>query len=147
MKRGFRFDETMSGTYAFTDRPELERPFSFSIEARADSIWRHMRTSETTLRGTLEAPGLAEHAPIEGTLVMAPLTRRIIRYEFDFTGDDGRSYRFAGQKDIRLLSPLASFTTLPASIYDADGHEVATALTRFDLRGDGYQFFTSWRLA
>jgi hypothetical protein len=147
MKRGFRFDETMSGTYAYNDQPDQRRPFSFSVEARADSILRHLRTAKTTLSGTLEAPGLAAHAPIEGTLVMAPLTRRIIRYEFAFTGDDGKPYRFEGQKDIRLLKPLSSFTTLPASIYDASGNEVATADTRFDLRGDAVQFFTSWRLA
>ena len=147
MKRGFRFDETMAGTYSFNDRPAERRPFSFTVEARAESILRHLRTSETSLHGTLEAPGLAEHAPIEGTLIMAPLTRRIIRYEFRFTGDDGNPYRFAGQKDIRLTSPVKSFTTLPGSIFDAAGSEVATADTRFDLRGDGLQFMTSWRLA
>ena len=60
---------------------------------------------------------------------------RRIRYEFGFTGDDGRPYRFAGQKDVSPRHPLESMTTLPAEITDETGHRVAAALVRFDPRG------------
>jgi hypothetical protein len=37
-------------------------------------------------------------------------------------------------------------TTLPASIYDADGKEFARAVLRFDVRGDLFKFIKSFRL-
>jgi hypothetical protein len=145
--RGFRFAETMSGTYSTLDEPNDHRRFSFSVEARADSILRHLRDGKTTMSGTLEADGLADCVPIEGTLTLLPLTKKIIRYEFSFTGDDGRPYRFEGQKDIRFTDLRRSFTTLPGEIVDSVGHTVATADTRFDLKADLLQFLASWRLA
>lgn len=147
MARGFRFAETMSGTFATVDEPDNHRRFSFSVEARADSVLRHLRDGKTSMRGTLEADGLADCVPIEGTLTLAPLTKKIIRYEFSFTGDDGRPYRFEGQKNIRFTDLRNSFTTLPGTIVNAAGDTVATAATRFDLKADLFQFLASWRPA
>lgn len=147
MKRGFQFAETMSGTYRLTSAPERSQRFSFSILAHAPSVLAHLRDGKTRMRGTLEADGLASHVPIEGTLTLAPLTRRIIRYEFSFIGDDGQPYRFAGQKDIRLRDLRRSFTVLPGAILDGQDREIATAETRFDLRADLFQFLSSWRPA
>jgi len=78
---------------------------------------------------------------------MLPFRRRFIRYEFDFVGDDGKPYRFAGQKDIRLTDPVKSFTVLPGVVTDGSGREVARVETRFDLQADWFQFVTSWRPA
>lgn len=143
---GFRFAETMSGTWTPADAPEARRRFSFTIEAVADSLARHLRQGgRTRIHGTVVADGLADRQPLEGTLTMAPLTRRIIRYEFDFTGDDGQPYRFEGQKDIRLTALRRSFTELPGVIRDAAGAEVGTATTQFDLGADWFQFLTSFR--
>lgn len=147
MKRGFQFAETMSGTFALASAPEQRRRFSFSILAHATSTLRHLVDGKTHMHGTLEADGLATSAPIEGTLTLAPLTRRMIRYEFAFTGDDGERYRFAGQKDIRLRDLRRSFTVLPGTLMDEDGHEIGTADTRFDLGADLLQFLSSWRPA
>jgi hypothetical protein len=147
MKRGFQFAETMSGTFALASAPQQRRRFSFSILAHAPSALAHLLDGKTALRGTLEADGLATSAPIEGTLTLAPLTRRMIRYEFSFTGDDGQRYRFAGQKDIRLRDLRRSFTVLPGRLTDEDGREVGTADTRFDLGADLFQFLSSWRPA
>lgn len=147
MKRGFQFSETMAGTFALAAEPDRQRRFSFSVLAHAPSLLAHLRDGKTRMHGTLEADGLADHVPIEGTLTLAPLTRRIIRYEFSFTGDDGRPYRFEGQKDIRLRDLRRSFTILPGAILDGDGRQVGTAETRFDLRADLFQFLASWRPA
>ncbi len=147
MKRGFRFAETMSGTYTKRGNGATARRFSFTAEARAGSMLRHLRDGKTTLRGILEADGLASGVPIEGTLTMLPFRKRIIRYEFDFVGDDGKPYRFAGQKDIKLTDPVASFTILPGVVTDASGAEIADVQTRFDLQADWFQFMTSWRPA
>ena len=142
---GFKFDETMSGTYALLDTPDDHRRLSFTARMQADSTLAHLKDGKMRLIGTLEMDGFADVVPIEGTLVMLPLTKKIIRYEFSFTGNDGRPYRFAGQKDIQFTSLRKSFTTLPASITDAEGREIATAMTRFDISADMYQFATSWR--
>jgi hypothetical protein len=39
-----------------------------------------------------------------------------------------------------------TMTTLPASIYDADGKEIARAVLRFDVRGNLATFLRSWRM-
>ncbi len=142
---GFRFAETMSGTYAPIDQPERLRPFTFSMEAEADSTLRHLRDGKAVIRGTLEAEGLANFVPIEGVLTMLPWTKKFIRYEFTFTGDDGEQYRFEGQKDIRFLDLARSFTELPGAVYDMDDNAVATAMTRFDARADLFPFLASWK--
>lgn len=148
MAPGFRFAETMSGSFVLGDDPGTTRRFSFSIEARAPSLWRHLRSGgETELSGTLDAEGFADGVPIHGTLTLAVLTRRLIRYQFDFTANDGADYRFAGQKDIRLGDLRGSFTTLPGVITDAAGRAVAAVETRFDLGSDWLAFVSSWRPA
>ena len=147
MKRGFKFDETMSGWYALTDAPEERNPLSFTVRAQADSLLRYLQDQRMRLEGTLEARGLADHVPIEGTMILAPLTRGIIRYEFGFTGNDGHPYRFAGQKNVSLRSLVRTLVELPAEILDAGGSVVANSLTRFDLRSDLLQFLASWRPA
>lgn len=146
-RRGFRFAETMSGTYARLDSPSDERRFSFTVEARADSVTRHLRNGRAALSGVVEAEGLAAQAPLEGALTLSPVSGRFIRYEFQFTGDDGKPYRFSGQKTLSLLSPLKSSTTLPGALYDGRGTQIATCLTRFDLKGDLLPFLASWRPA
>jgi hypothetical protein len=147
MKRGFRFAETMSGTYTRRGKGAQARRFSFTAEARAGSVLRHLRDGKTSLRGTLEADGFASGVPIEGTLTMLPFRRRLIRYEFDFVADDGQPYRFAGQKDIRWLAPLRTWTELPGEVRDDDGKLVGTAMTHFNMKKDGISFMRSWKPA
>jgi hypothetical protein len=147
MKRGFVFDETMAGSYERVDQPGQRRPLSFSVQARAASLLRYLRDSRAELRGTIEAPGLVEHAPVEGHIVIKPLTGRFIRYELHFRGDDGASYELLGQKDISLRHPVKSMTEMPAEIRDSRGQVVARADTAFDLESDLLHFVSSWRPA
>ncbi len=146
MKHGFGFSETMSGTFVEAGATAEKRPISFTIEAHTTSWLDYLRTGRTAVRGTLDVEGFADGVPIEGRLLLLPLTRRIIRYAFNFTANDGNPYRYAGQKDIRVLSPVSSFTDLPGGIYDAAGREVAVCHTQFDLRRDLVSFLASWRL-
>lgn len=147
MKTGFAFDETMSGTMARVDRPDEPVPFSFSVRVHQRSLLGHLRGAAADLTGTVEAPGLAACAELRGTLTMRPVLQRVIRYEFEFAGDDGRTYRFAGQKDIRWRDALRTWTTLPGEITDDDGRVVARCDTRFDARADWMQFASSLRPA
>jgi hypothetical protein len=132
---GFGFDETMSGTWT---RDGVTRPFSFTVKVRKTD-----RLAE--MEGTVDAGGLATRQPLRGTLLIQPFVGRVIRYEFEFTGDDGKHYTFAGQKDIRWLAPLRTWTELPGEVRDEDGKLVGKAMTKFDMKNDGWSFLRSWK--
>jgi hypothetical protein len=138
---GFHFHETMQGTYT---RDGVERPMKFSLEARAGSWLQHLRDRKARINGTIDAEGLASDRAIDGELTIDPVIKRIIRYDFTFTGDDGRPYRFTGQKDVSILDLANSMTTLPAEIFDGD-KAIAKALVKFDKK-DLPSFLASWRL-
>src|SRR5262249_23133234 len=123
-----------------------ERPIRFSLRAAAEDLARYLRDHTVALSGTLEAEGLAAHAPAEGTMLLAPLTQGIIRYELAFTGDDGQPYRLQGQKNVRLADLAGTMTTLPASILKVEaGVEVGRAVLRFNLKDDFLSFLRSWK--
>ncbi len=145
---GFEFSEVMAGTYALADAPAEQHRMSFDIRTSAPSTLQHLRSGgQALIEGVLEMDGFADAVPITGMMTLAPLTKRVIRYEFAFTANDSKPYRFVGQKDIKLTTLRRSFTTLPGEILDPSGRVVATSLTRFDLRSDWFQFVTSWRPA
>jgi hypothetical protein len=145
--RGFEFAETMSGTWQPDEVGAAERPLSFTVRARAPSLRQHLRDGVAELHGTIDAEGLATGAEVTGTLTIRPMRERAIRYDLGFRGDDGKSYRLIGQKDLRASRPLASVTTLPAHIVDDAGRPLATCQVRFRLRDQLVPFLSSWRLA
>lgn len=142
---GFQFAETMAGTIEWDAEPGVKRPFRFEITAEADSTRQHLRDGKARIQGVVYAPPLADNADAAGTITIRPLGQRIIRYELEFVGDDGTPYVFVGQKDIRYLAPLRTFTYLPAEILDGDLRRVATCETRFDLKADWWGFLRSFR--
>ena len=146
---GFGFHENMSGTYTRlgVGGKDPQGSFKFSGQVKAASALRHLRDNMATLDGTLDMEGFAEDVPIKGTVEIAPFTKRIIRYEFSFLGDDGKPYRFAGQKDIRFSALRSTFTTLVGAVLDASGQEVARATAKFDLDADLLPFLLSWKPA
>ena len=143
MLGGFRFSETMAGSWTPETGGE-PRPIRFSVTARARSLFKHLLDHKTSLEGTLWMDGFAAGAPVDGELTINPLLGKLIRYEFGFTADDGKRYRFAGQKDVSLLELAETMTTLPATITDERGTPVARALLRFDKR-DLPSFIASFR--
>jgi hypothetical protein len=143
---GFSFRETMSGSYWRLETPTEERAIAFTIDARARDLRRFARDKTWTITGTVDAEGLASRRPLEGTLAFRLLDERRLPYRFKFTGDDGRDYELSGQKEWSGLSPIESMTLLPASLYDADGGELARATLRFDLRSDLASWMKSFRI-
>ena len=143
---GFSFRETMSGSYWRLETPTEERAIAFTIDARARDLRRFARDKTWTITGTVDAEGLASKRPLEGTLAFRLLDERRLPYRFKFTGDDGRDYELSGQKEWSGLSPIESMTLLPASLYDADGGELARATLRFDLRSDLASWMKSFRI-
>lgn len=143
---GFRFEENMYGSYHLVREPGAERRFAFHYEVASRELWRTLRSGRAEATGWVEAEGLAAHAELVGFIVIKPLVARFIRYEFDFRGDDGTSYHYAGEKTIRHLHPLRTWTTLPGALYDAEGEEIARSLARFDTQEMG-PFLRSFQLA
>jgi hypothetical protein len=144
---GFEFAETMAGTIEWDAEPGKKHPFKFEIRAHAPSTREHFATGRANITGIVSAPPHADHAEAEGTIVIRPIGKRIIRYELAFVGDDGKRYELVGQKDIRYTRLLETWTTLPAEILDESGRRVATCLTRFDYRNDWWSFLRSFRPA
>lgn len=144
---GFRFAETMSGTIEWDADPGKHHPFRFEVTARAESTRDHFATGRALLEGTVHAPPLAHGARASGLIVIRPIGQRIIRYELEFVGNDGKRYELVGQKDIRWRSPVKTFTTMPAEILDEDHRRVATCATRFDYSRDLFSFLLSFRPA
>jgi len=143
---GFRFDENMAGSYRLLREPEAERRFAFHYNVVSPGLWRTLRDGRAEATGYVEAEGLAERAELAGFIVIRPLVARVIRYEFHFCGDDGSRYRFAGEKTIRHLHPIRTWTTLPGALYDAEDKQIAHNLVRFDLKEVG-PFLRSFKLA
>ncbi len=135
---GFRFDETMAGTWRRTNGATTEpgRPMQFSVSARARNARQFARDGLLELEGTLDADDLARKAPLSGTLDISWRRKRELAYDFTFSGDDGRPYRFSGKKDVRLLRFLETMTTLPGKVLDPSGAVIGEAMLRFDLRKD-----------
>jgi hypothetical protein len=142
---GFSFEETMSGSYHLLSSQLEERAISFKLSARVTGIRQFLRDKLARVEGEVTIEGFAEQRPLEGTLALKLLDERRLTYDFTFRANDGKSYRFHGQKDVTLIAPVDTMTTLPASIYDPAGGEIARAVLRFDTRGTLLTFLRSWR--
>jgi hypothetical protein len=139
------FRETMHGTLWRLDAPTDERAVDVTLEARTGDLRDIPGDRTFRLRGTVDVERLATRAQAEGTLVFKLATERRLPYRVRFQGDDGRAYELSGQKEWLPFSPLESMTTLPATLYDDGGQEIARATLRFDLRHAWWPFLRSVR--
>jgi hypothetical protein len=146
LRPGLSFHETLRGTLWRLDAPTRESAVDLTLEARADDLRGLARDRTFQLRGTVDVEGLATRAAADGTLVFKLATERCLPYRIRFRGDDGKSYELSGQKEWLPVAPIASMTTLPASLYDDGGQEIARATLRFDVRVEGWHFLRSFRL-
>jgi hypothetical protein len=137
---GFAFDETMTGTLSLAKEPGASHPLRFRATVRAPWIG-----GKCTMSGTIEAAPIAKDAPFSGRMLLRPFLGRVIRYELEFIGDDGKPYTLVGQKDIKLSDFSRSWTTLPAEIKDDRGTTVAVCETRFDMAREALAFVSSFR--
>lgn len=141
-----QFHETMQGRWSPIDAPLDERAITFSLAVQSRAIHRFLRKREAEITGTVDAEGLATGAALRGTLGLDVLRTGTLPYDFRFLGNDGRRYRFMGQKTVLVTRLTDTMTTLPAAILDAEGREIGTSEVRFDLK-DLPSFLWSWKLA
>ena len=141
----FEFRETMAGSFHLTAEPLVEHPISFSVRARSRRLLRFLISPVVEIEGEIDAPPIATHRALRGTLGMDVLRTGTLPYSFRFEGDDGKSYVFEGKKTYSLTEIVESMTVLPGVIKDDGGSEVARALLRFDARSDLFKFLKSFR--
>lgn len=111
----------------------FDRPFRFEFDVRAPSVLGFATTAVGEAIGTVRLDGLAKDAPARGTLTLSPVANASIRYAFEFTGDDGKKYRFDGSKRTTLKRHLVGWTTLPGKIFDEAGDVWGEAVLRFSF--------------
>jgi hypothetical protein len=143
---GFSFRQTLSGSYWRLAAPTEEGAITFTIAAVANDVRAFARHKTWRITGTIDAERLASAQDLVGTLAFRPLDGRRVAYHFTFRGDDGRRYELSGQEEWSRISPIASLTLLPASVYDEHGEEIARATLRFDLRSDWAKWIKSFRV-
>ena len=125
---GFSFVERLKGTFYRLEDPLHERAIALDIEAHVRSV----RAPLASVAGHIRAEGLAD-APVQGTLGLDAVGDRRIPYVLAFVGNDGRAYRFRGEKDLSWLAPVETLVVLPFSIGTEDG-DVWTEVARGTLR-------------
>jgi hypothetical protein len=132
---GFTFSESFSGSYYRLDEPFTDRAIRIRLDLGVDGLRRFLRDRRVEAEGRIVAEGLAEEGrPLFGSVHWKLHDERRIPYDLEFEGDDGGHYRLRGQRDFFVHDAKGSLTTLPASLYDTTGAEVARATLRFDLR-------------
>jgi hypothetical protein len=137
------FHEVMAGTVRLDGH---ERPMRLELGADLPGVLRPWGDASGALSGRVEVPGWADDRGASGTLRVAPIAARRIRYRLDFTAGDGRAMHLDGWKSISYRRPLHSMTHLPATITDDSGAVVGEARLRFDARHDLGSFLAGFRL-
>jgi hypothetical protein len=137
------FSEVMAGP-ARVGAERDERPLRLELDVSSPGLLKIWADTEATMTGRVSLPGVADDPHATGTLQIAPLRRRRLRYQLAFRATDGRPLRLDGWKSVRLLRPLHSMTTLPATVYEADGSVLGDAQLRFEPR-DLPKFLATFR--
>jgi len=130
---GFSFREVMEGTLTRAGE-RFDRAFRFELDVQSPTLTGFVTGVEAKATGTVLIDGLAKDAPARGTLTLSPFRKKTMRYTLDIEGKDGRKYVFDGQKMIRWLDAVHSWTTLPGVVYDEDRKIWGTGILRFEKR-------------
>jgi hypothetical protein len=102
---GFKMDELMVGTHTFSNGAfeGRELPINFSLTWGKGNLLKFLNPGSSEFlkseaKGFITVGGLANKADCEGFLKLMYFSERKIRYELNFTGDDGMAYRYVGEK-------------------------------------------------
>ncbi|ABW66802.1 hypothetical protein [Desulfosudis oleivorans] len=101
---GFKLNELMTGTHRLSDDPEGgERPLTFALTWGNSSLlqWANPFSDRflwNEARGWITVDGLVEKADCKGSLHLLYFSGRKIRYDLVFNDEQGRAYRYVGEK-------------------------------------------------
>lgn len=137
------FHEVMTGTVRLGGDCS---PMRLELRANLPEVFRPWGDTEGALRGRVHVAGWADDAAATGTLRVAPIAARRIRYRLAFTTTEGRPVHLDGWKSISYRHPARSMTYLPATLTDEEGEVLGEARLHFDLRHDLAGFLAGLRL-
>ncbi|URN02787.1 hypothetical protein LUW74_05085 [Actinomadura madurae] len=138
------FREVMEGALRVAGE-DAERPMRLELVATLPEVLRPWGDVEGELTGRVHVPGWADDRAAVGTLRVAPIAARRIRYTLEFTAHDGRRLRLDGWKTVSARRPVRSMTVLPLTVTGADGTVAGEARLRFDARRDLASFLRGFR--
>lgn len=136
------FTETLRGSYFLLDSPEVTRLCEVAVQFRMRRPHAAGQAYDAELTGQATFDGLCRDAALQGRVDIQLKRPRVVRYAFDFVGQDGTALSFRGDKHPSLLRPLYSATTLWGTITQ-DGNPLAMVRLHFDLRRDLVVFLQS----
>lgn len=137
------FSEVMTGPLRLVGEKE-SRDLQLRLDVTAPGRLRLWKDTLCTMTGRAVCPGWADSS-VEGTMRIAPLTARQIRYTCDFTVADGRRLHLDGWKSISFRHVQRSMTTLPVTVLDDEGELVGDGVLLFDSRRDLLPFLRGFR--
>ena len=133
------FDEILRGTLRRAKGPDVD----VRVELRGSARAGVLRTRTVEVEGTFDAIGFAAKRPVYGAL---EISLQGLEYELSFVADDGRPYRFVGQKRVRVFDLTASLSHLAGDLIDPLGRVIAQLDLRFDVQRDLGPFVRSLAL-
>lgn len=137
------FTEVMAGPIRLAGE-EQERELRLELVVTAPGRLRLWADTEARMEGRVVCAGWAD-AAVQGSMRIAPLAARRIRYSCAFTTTDGRHVHLDGWKSISYRHLQRSMTTLPVTAVDDEGVLVAGGVLRFDARRDLVRFLRGMR--
>lgn len=137
------FSEVMAGP-ARLRASDRQRRLRLELDVVAPGLLKLWADTEAAMTGRAFLDGVVDDPAAIGTMHIAPIRRRRLRYQLTFQATDGQPLRLDGWKSVSFLRPLRSMTTLPVTVYAADGSVFGEALLKFDLR-DMPRFLGSFR--
>lgn len=143
---GFTFAETMAGTWWTQPGRGGTHPFRFTVTVRSANARQFLRTGALSLEGLVDADGLATRQPCTGSLTIKWGWQPELHYDVHFTGDDGKAYRFVGNKQVSFWRFPSTISYLPGRLDDQSGQAFGRAITYFDLQHDLMPFLGSFSL-
>src|SRR4051794_5889457 len=119
---------------------DADRPLRLDLRVSVAGVMRPWSDSRGVLAGRVRVPDRIDDQTASGTIRIAPIAARQIRYSMSCTALDGERVLLDGWKSITGRHPVRSMTVLPITVYDECGRTVGSGTLRFDLRRDLLRF-------
>lgn len=140
---GYKFDEFMVGTHSFIERNDINKalPLYFSLTWGNKNLFRALNPFSGEflshdVKGFITVGDLVDKVDCEGSLDLLYFSEGKIRYELFFKDDNGKSYKYEGEKrNIRPWNLHETHVTCYGTIVNLDDDEmISKSVVYFPFR-------------